>query len=1121
MTSRSFDGSLSEMDGPRAIFCILLASFAGAAAASDCTPPVAGRIRQLNFEVVRDTSVARGVDLPADTSILVEAFESGINTRLEVQEPGQPLRVADGPVNRWGVRRILLAPAASRRIEVAIVGLERARGTAAVSIYRIDPRADGRCVEFWKAMAATDAIYARAEMITSGAVSAPEGAADHGLSEAARGYATAARVGRRFGGRWVAQAQLAYANTLLIGTERWQAAAAESVEAEKLFAALGDEYGQDRARQLWARTLMQRARHMEAGTESQRLFDRARATFVSIADNHKRRGERYDYAFGLTWVGFIDINTDRYLEAIAQYRSALAALEGLDEPARAVQIAHNLALAEFSLGRYQHALKNFRDALHGADPATEPEMYGYILKNVALAEKTLGHYDSALRRYSEGLAFARRIHNPRQEGFALDGIGSTYQAIGNFTEALAYLNRALELRSAERAPVERGLTLRSIADVQGEIGRGREAVANREEALRLARSPLSRARVKVELVRDRVDIGDFATAKTELELLMASSDVVDPAIHAFANLEASRIALIEGRLDAAMRDARAAADRFREQELVVKEFEAVLVQARVACARGRRGEALVLADRALQLAEEVRVFSNNPSLRASLWRPLRPAFSFSIGLHARGGACGGTASADPIAALAIAERSRSRALDDFRRGFAGEADLQRPDNVGRRELFEQVAARRQQIETLSETVPQSDARLRILRDEIARLRREIDLAGGQASPVRADSEDMLPSLRASIAAIPAGTAVVEYWLGENDAFAWLLTRGRAQLVELGPALRIEAAARALHVAMQKWTTISAPERLRRANDLHKLIIATLPADFARTRTTYFIPDGELHSVPFAALASDTSAQPRFLVDTHDIGVAPAFLGIGEGFAPRPLGRRPSALIVADPVYTVSDPRLDKSAAAATNHTDMRPTLRGARSWSRLPATAREAEAIAKLLGSGSVQLMSGFAASRDSLLERELDQYDILHFAVHAIADTEAPQLSALILSTYDSDGKSRIGEVFAGDLLDKRMSASIVVMSGCETALGQASAGEGLLGMRYAAHAAGARTVVASLWPVLDATGAQLMHDFYTGVIQRQQTPVAALSRAMRSARRQWSDPALWGAFDVSVSGL
>ena len=74
------------------------------------------------------------------------------------------------------------------------------------------------------------------------------------------------------------------------------------------------------------------------------------------------------------------------------------------------------------------------------------------------------------------------------------------------------------------------------------------------------------------------------------------------------------------------------------------------------------------------------------------------------------------------------------------------------------------------------------------------------------------------------------------------------------------------------------------------------------------------------------------------------------------------------------------------------------------------------------------------------------------------------------------------------------------MVLSGCETALGRAEAGEGLLGLRYAAHASGARTVIASLWPVMDAAGAFLMDDLYADVIGRNASPVAAMSRAMRN---------------------
>ena len=524
-----------------------------------------------------------------------------------------------------------------------------------------------------------------------------------------------------------------------------------------------------------------------------------------------------------------------------------------------------------------------------------------------------------------------------------------------------------------------------------------------------------------------------------------------------------------------------------------------MVQARAACAAGSRESALEIAESARQRAEEIRTFSSNPTLRASLWRPLRPAFAFTISLLARANSCGGSAAPDALGALAIAESSRGRALEDFRLRSAAKSDTKA--NERRRELFEHLAGVRGQLETLSTTGSADETRLAILRTEAARLRREIDLSGGLPASSRVRADDLRPALRARIDAIPKDTAVVEYWLGKDEAFAWLLTRGRVQLIDLGPADRIDAAARRMHDAMHSWLTGTAEVRLAQARELHDLIIAPLPNDLTRARTVYFIPDGALHAVPFAALAHGDRAHPRFLVDSHDIAVAPAFLAIAPDSERRAVRKSSTALVVVDPVYARDDARFARAVESIPAPPVAAVTLRGSRSWTRLPATAREAATISRLLEPNAVQVLSGFEASRDSLLGRDLARYDILHFATHAVADTEAPQLSALVLSTVDSRGLPRVGDVFAGDLADQRLNANLVVLSGCETALGRAEAGEGLLGLRYAAHASGARTVIASLWPVMDAAGAFLIDDLYAEVIGRNASPVSG--HVTRDAQR------------------
>jgi len=276
-----------------------------------------------------------------------------------------------------------------------------------------------------------------------------------------------------------------------------------------------------------------------------------------------------------------------------------------------------------------------------------------------------------------------------------------------------------------------------------------------------------------------------------------------------------------------------------------------------------------------------------------------------------------------------------------------------------------------------------------------------------------------------------------------------------------------------------------------------------------------VPDGALHYVPFALLATHTGGQLRYLIEDHDIAIAPSLLFSAAAVDTPRASAAPAVLIVSDPVYTQSDTRFANGRTVSSAG-----VMRGGaqrREWPRLMGSQREAAAISALFPAGSVDSLAGFDATRETFLNRDLARYSILHIATHGVADAEAPQLSTLVLSSYDRGGRSIPGDVFAGDLLLRRLDADLVVLSACETSLGAQTAGEGLLGLRYAAHASGARSVVASLWPVADAVGAQLMADFYSRVVRERMTPMAALSQAMRAAKSRWQDPALWGVFEVS----
>ena len=157
-----------------------------------------------------------------------------------------------------------------------------------------------------------------------------------------------------------------------------------------------------------------------------------------------------------------------------------------------------------------------------------------------------------------------------------------------------------------------------------------------------------------------------------------------------------------------------------------------------------------------------------------------------------------------------------------------------------------------------------------------------------------------------------------------------------------------------------------------------------------------------------------------------------------------------------------------------------------------------------------------FQASRETATSPDLAQYRIVHFATHGLLDSKHPELSGLVLSLVDQQGKSRNGFLDLEDVYNLNFAADLVVLSSCETGLGKEIDGEGLVGLTRGFMYAGAQRVIASLWKVDDAATAELMEYFYRGVLKERMTPAAALRQAQLKMlqKKRWAAPYFWGAF-------
>ncbi|MFL6199849.1 MAG: CHAT domain-containing protein, partial [Thermoanaerobaculia bacterium] len=166
---------------------------------------------------------------------------------------------------------------------------------------------------------------------------------------------------------------------------------------------------------------------------------------------------------------------------------------------------------------------------------------------------------------------------------------------------------------------------------------------------------------------------------------------------------------------------------------------------------------------------------------------------------------------------------------------------------------------------------------------------------------------------------------------------------------------------------------------------------------------------------------------------------------------------------------------------------------------------------------------TGFDAVPEVAVQGALGSFPILHLNGHGRVDPKRPEQAGVLLSSYDRRARPRPGWLTAAQVRELRLQADIVVLSACRTGLGREVRGEGLVGLSQSFLAAGASSVMASLWNVDDRATAALMDRFYDELLHHGRPPAEALRRAQLSLRSvpRWRAPYYWGGFVLQGDGL
>jgi CHAT domain-containing protein/tetratricopeptide (TPR) repeat protein len=1079
--------------------------------------------------------------LPPNRSVVIEAVESGLDVTLEVTAGPGVVLSADNPVRRTGIQRLTMNSGPRGLVTVTARAKAHSGVGSRVAIRVLDEGAaslSAACRAVIASVTAADAAYARAQQVSSGQAGAASGSAADLYTRARHNYESALAQ-LQPDAELPLRAELTHAIAALLyqDAQQWRASAQWAQRAAVLYERDGNAYARARSQALQAAAWMELGTSPGAGSaaevtrhDSEQLLQRAENQLDALARFHEARGERFDAALQRNNLGLALYYGGAYVAALRAYAKARPLYESLDYAYGRAQVTQNTALVEWDLGRVTAAIADYESALQLITAEESPSLYADILNNGGLAKRTAGELDAALSQHTQALELSTRIQSRWRKALSLFGIGMVYGAAGDQAQATVFLRESLSEWAQVDQPRGQVATLRALALIEAQQGHDAESVRLDREALRLVTDAAVRIRLLVQIADSESRLGQVAAAHEDLSLAAQISASADPVSRGAVNLEQGVLEFRAGHLDSARRLIAAAQARDRALGLEAPDFDALLAASRVEIAAGRPDTALRDLNEGLSLSETLRIQSLDPELRATSMQPLRPAFDLEVALWAqkyqRALRAGEHAAAThaAIAGLEVAERARARAMQDIALADYSQA----PDTAlatllkHKAELIHDIAAHEYRLEEAGP--PSVNA---TVQTDISHLREQLALNDSKLAALagpsqRTDVEGLPPRLDR----IPADTALISYWLGETQSYAWIATRSAIQLVDLGPVAALRDAARQAHEVFSDLTATSPEGRAGADERLSQIalrpVLALLPAGVTRL---VVIPDGPLHYVSFAALPIQANGRDSFLVRQYQLAYGSSVGALLKGA--RPAGvTQDRMLLVADPVYNRNDSRLGGSIgtqqlAWVSEPLRLRSGLVPA-ALERLPDTAAEAAAITSVAPPTVIDRLEGLAATRDAVLGRPLERYRYIHLAVHATTDATIPQLSSLVFSAVNSTGQPIESRVWAGDLMTRRFNADTVVLSACDTALGTAIGGEGLLGLRYVVLARGARSVVASLWAVPDLSTERLMQVFYRQLLQVHQRPELALALAMRQSIHDGpQDPAFWAAFTTTLESV
>lgn len=700
----------------------------------------------------------------------------------------------------------------------------------------------------------------------------------------------------------------------------------------------------------------------------------------------------------------------------------------------------------------------------------------WVQNNLAVIYTQLGEFGKARYFLEEALSYQNQAGIPEDIG-VLFNLGVLYWHLGQLDDAEKYLIRAQQHSEIQNDILTHAKVLANLGTIYKTRGNEHKAFDYYQKALAIFEElnmEIEIADLMNNLANLNFQLGDLESAKKSLLIALQTyfhhsliSSIAQAQINlGYIELENDRI------IPAKLNFSRALAGAKKTQNLPLI-FYAHLGLAEVSLKNQDNDQAIQYLYEAIEVIEETRGKMENVKDQICFTENRLTAYDTLIKELNRQGR--------NIEAFDVSERVKSRSFLDIVSGH----DIQvKPKDQEMYETIQNLYGTKEFLQNKkSELLNQSQSTSNSL--ELFQINQLLQDVENKLNTLLIDYKTISPELLSLMtvntfplselqAQINPDVLIIDYYVLEEKTLIWIMSNDSFATIHL--PLGEKNLQPLIFQLRGSLSDYKSQEYFSNIDDLSKKIIEPLLGFFDKKKHIVIIPHRSLSYIPFQVLR----ANGHYLVENYAVSYAPSLNAY---------------------CYSVQKKSTEKSSLLAFGN----PAINDP-SFIPLPGAETEVKEIAQLFNQPTIYI--GPEATETQLLQNAF-QFDIIHLSTHALSDEQFPMYSFIVLAPDQKND----GFLFAHEVFQLSLSSNLVVLSACQTALGQLSPSEGLVGLSRSFFYAGTPSLIASLWNVSDQSTMELFIYFYKYWFQGY-SKSQALQMAQKVILNKYPHPYFWAPF-------